>query len=155
MPSELKGRLRFPVAYEPWFVYDATLEAAVSSFEFMDILTAGATSGKFDRNKTPGDINLITGYVIALEPYKSGVTSIQVAVPGSTIPAVAVVSITPQSLVKLTVVTTTFKQRIAVANAADLAAGDVLGRMRSHFDDHSNLRTTIADDVVLIATGVI
>ena len=79
-------------------------------------------------------------------------TTVQVAVPGSAVPAISEVDIQPCELVLLN--QTALVQTIAPAVGASFAAGAVLGRLGNHHGDHQNLRLTAANDVVIIRTGV-
>ena len=47
MPVLLEGEVRFPVVFEPWFVYEATLDGAPQAFQVFDILVSDA-AGTFD-----------------------------------------------------------------------------------------------------------
>ena len=150
MPAKLVGIVRFPSVYAPWYVYTATLVTSPAAFEYLDILIPGS-DGKFDRLEAD-DAVLTTGYAFALEPFETGMTSVQVAVPGSAVPFVADNSLRPTSLVKTHFASTI--QNVTIATATDLAAGKVLGRFRNHHEMHSDLRVTSTDDVVVILTGV-
>lgn len=149
MPVLLEGVVRFPSSYEPWYIYEATLDASPTAFQFGDVLVADS-SGTFDRSETDNDV-LDTGYVFALEKFVTGMTKLQVAVPGSAMPFIAEGVIRPLSLVMLGFAATV--QSAAAAVAADLAAGKVMGRMRNHHEDHENLRVAAANDVIIILTG--
>lgn len=149
LPSELEGVVRFPVVYQPWYVYLATLVGSPASYEFFDILFPAA--GLFDRAVTNDQI-FITGYAIALEKFTTGDLTVQVAVPGSAIPFLAGGVIEPGSLVKMEFAAS--KQKVLAASAADLAAGLVLGRMSNHVEDHENLRVAADLDIVVLRTGI-
>ncbi len=150
MPAKLEGVTRFPTSYEPWYVYKADLVASPASFEFLDMLEVDAT-GLWDRNVTDDDV-IDVGYAFALEKFVTGMTQVQVAVPGSAIPFVATGVIRPTQLVKFNFAATL--QSVVAALAADLAAGKVIGRLRNHHEDHELLRETATDDVIIILTGV-
>jgi len=150
MPVLLEGAVRFPTSYEPWYVYQATLVASPKTYTFLDVLVPDA-AGLFDRLET-NDAVLDTGYVFALEKFTTGDLTVQVAVPGSAVPFIGAVSIRPTQLVKFAFAATV--QTATAALAADLAAGKVLGRMRNHHEDHETLRVSVANDVIIIMTGV-
>ncbi len=150
MPTELEGVVRMPVVFEPWFIYDATLVAAPASFEFFDLLFPDS-AGAFDRNVTTDDVVDI-GYAFALEKFVTGMTEVQVAIPGSAVPQIASGVILPCGLVKFAF--GSGDSSVVAGAAADLAAGKILGRLSNHHADHQNLRVTAADDVVIIRTGV-
>ncbi len=151
MPVALNNQL-FPVGYSPWYVYRADLVASPTAFDKYDILVP--TAGKYDR--AADDADLSAGYVIALEKYKSGKDSIQVAAPGSLIPSVAGGAVQPNGLVKVDVNTSaTIGMRLVAATAADLAAGKVVGRMRNHKSNHINLKAAAANDIIHVLTGAI
>jgi len=149
MPSELEGVVRFPVVYQPWYVYLAQLVGSPASYEFFDILFPA--SGLFDRAVTNDQI-FITGYAIALEKFTTGDTEVQVAVPGSAIPFLAGGVIEPGSLVKMQFAAS--KQKVLAATAANFAAGLVLGRYSNQVTDHENLRVSADLDIVVIRTGI-
>ena len=149
MPSELEGVVRFPVVYQPWYVYLATLVGSPASYEFFDILFPAA--GLFDRAVTNNQI-FITGYAIALEKFTTGDLTVQVAVAGSAIPFLAGGVVEPGSLVKMSFAAS--KQKAVAASAADLAAGISIGRMTHHHEDHENLRVAADLDIVVIRTGI-
>jgi len=150
MPSELEGVVRFPVVYQPWYVYLATLVGSPASYEFFDILFPAA--GLFDRAVTTSQV-FITGYAIALEKFTTGDLTVQVAVPGSAIPFLAGGVIEPGSLVKMSFAAS--KQKAVAATAANLAAGIAIGRMSNHVEDHENLRVAADLDIIVIRTGVL
>jgi NO-binding membrane sensor protein with MHYT domain len=150
MPVLLDGAVNFPVSYSPWYVYVAHLVASPASFTLMDLLFPDG-SGNFDRDVTDEDV-LITGYCFALEAFQTGMTDVQVAVPGSVVPFIADVSILPLSLVCLHY--TSSVQTVKACSAAQFAAGKCLGRLRCHNDSGQTLRITAANDIVLVATGV-
>lgn len=152
MPLLLEGVVRFPVSYEPWYVYEATLVGSPTAYEFGDILIPDS-AGLFDNSATT-DEDFTLGYAIALEKFVTGDKTVQVAVPGSAIPFIADGAIRPTSQVKLVVVTTVQTVVPAVAAGVSLAAGQVLGRLRNNHEDHENLRITVADDVIIIMTGL-
>jgi len=149
MPSELEGVVRFPVVYQPWYVYLATLVGSPASYEFFDILFPAA--GLFDRAVTNNQI-FITGFAIALEKFTTGDLTVQVAIPGSAIPFLAGGVVEPGSLVKMSFAAS--KQKAVAASAADLAAGLVIGRQSNHVEDHENLRVAADLDIVVIRTGI-
>lgn len=151
MPVLLEGVVRFPSSYEPWYVYEATLIGSPTAFEFGDLLFPDA-SGDFDRIETDNAV-VVTGYVYALEKFVTGMTKLQVAVPGSAFPFIAEGVILPTSLVMIGFAATV--QSAAVANAAALAAGKVIGRMRNHHEDHENLRVSAANDVIIVLSGCV
>ena len=150
MPALLVGVVRYPPAYSPWYIANATLIASPASFTFGDILFPDA-SGNFDQLVTT-DAVLTAGYVIALEAFVTGMTVCQVAIPGSVIAFPVDTTVRPCGLVKF--VFSGGVQSITAAAAADLAAGKVLGRMRQHYQDHENLRLPSANDIVLVNTGL-
>ncbi len=149
MPVLLEGVVRMPVAYEPWYIYKVELIGAPTAFEFMDMLFPDS-AGKFDRVETDA-FDLANGYVFALEKFVTGMTELQVAVPGSAIPFIAGGVIRPTGLVVLDF-TATLQSAVAGV-AADLAAAKVIGRMRNHHEDHELLRVSASDDVIVILTG--
>lgn len=150
MPALLEGVVRMPVVYQPWYIYNATLVASPTAFQFFDMLFPA--SGLWDRLVTD-DAVLVTGYAFALEAFTTGMTTVQVAVPGSAVPFIAEASIEPTSLVKFNA--GGGLQSVDAASAADLAAGRVIGRMRNHHEDHENLRVSAANDVVIVLTGCV
>ena len=149
MPVLLDGAVRFPTSYEPWYVYQATLVAAPTTYFYLDVLVPDA-AGNFDRLET-NDAVLVTGYVFALEAFKTGDLTVQVAVPGSAVPFIGAASIRPTELIKFAFAGGV--QTVVEAGAADLAAGKVMGRMRNHHEDHETLRVSVANDIVIILTG--
>ena len=151
MPVLLEGVVRFPSSYEPWYVYKATLVASPATYQFGDFLFPDA-SGNFDRIVTDNAV-IDTGYVYALEKFTAGDTEVQVAVPGSAVPFIAEGVIRPEQLVKIGFAATV--QSAAPALLADIALGNILGRMRNHHEDHELLRVSAANDVVIIMTGLI
>ena len=150
-PSLLEGVVRYPPAYEPWYIYKAQLVAAPASYEFMDILFPDS-SGKFDRLVT-NDAVVDTGYALALEKFTTGDTEVQVAVPGSLFPFIAGGVIRPTQLVKFAFAAS--KQTMVAALAVDIPLGKVFGRLRNHHEDHENLIVSANGDPVIILTGVI
>ena len=151
MPVLLNNQL-FPVGYSPWYVYRAELVSSPTAFDKFDFLVP--TAGKFNRAAT--DAVVTTGYVIALEQYVSGMTTLQVAVPGSLVPSVAGAAIQPEALLKIDVnASSTIGMRLITASAADLAAGRVVGRMRNHSNNRISLRAAAANDLIHALTGVI
>jgi len=149
MPVLLEGAVRFPTSYEPWYVYKVTLVGSPASFEYLDMLFPSA--GLWDRNVTDDDV-IDTGYAFALEKFVTGMTEVQVAVPGSAVPFIADGVIEPTQLVKFAFAATV--QTMAAGLAADLAAGKVVGRLRNHHEDHELLRVTAANDIIVIMTGL-
>lgn len=156
MPVALTDNsVRFPTGFAPWYVYKATLVASPNAFEYGDILLADA-SGTFDRDDTAGplDLNLVGGYAMALEPFVTGMTEVQVAVPGSILPAIAgSTAIQPEELVKIS--STAGAQTIIPAVAADIPLGDVFGRARNHHFNNEILRLTGTDDIINVLSGVL
>ena len=155
MPTALiDASVRFPVAYAPWYVYNAPLIGTPTAFQYGDMLFPDAT-GLFDRAVTNDQV-LDVGYAFALEAYAVGDKTVQVAVPGSAIPFVAEAAIRPTQLVKLGFgVLAAGEQSAKPAVVADIALGTVLGRLRNHHANHQTLRITAANDIVVILTGVI
>ncbi len=152
MPKLLiDASVRFPVAYAPWYVYDADLVGSPAAYEYGDMLFPDAT-GLWDRAVTDEQI-LDVGYAFALEAFKTGDTKVAVAVPGSAVPFIADAGIRPTQLVKFAFAATL--QSVKAALAVDIPLGKVLGRLRNHHETHQNLRLTIANDIVVILTGVI
>lgn len=149
MPVLIEGVLRVPSQYSPWYIYTATLVAAPASFTYLDMLFPDA-SGNFDRQVTT-DAVITAGYAFALEKFVTGMTVVQVLVPGSIVPMIADTTIRPTGLVKF--VFGSGVQTITVAAAVDLAAGKVIGRMLHHHVDHETLRVPLANDIVLVLTG--
>jgi len=149
-PVLLEGVVRFPVVFEPWFVYEATLVASPATYQIFDMLETDA-AGTFDRNVTTDDV-LDVGFCFALEKFVTGDLTVQVAIPGSAIPFIAGGVIRPLQLVKFAFAATV--QTCVAALAADLAAGKVMGRLSHHHEDHQNLRVTANGDVVIIRTGL-
>jgi len=155
MPVALTDNsVRFPTGFAPWYVYKATLVASPNTFEYGDILLADS-SGTFDLDTTTGplDLDLSGGYAFALEPFVTGMTSVQVAVPGSVFPAIAEASLQPESLVVVS--SAAGVQTIATGVIADIALGTILGRFRNHHFNNEILRLPAADDIINILTGVI
>jgi len=144
--------IRFPVGYSPWYVYEATLVASPNTFAVMDVLTPAA--GLFDKSESAGDITLLNGYVFALEAYFVGMTSLQVAVPGSLVPLVAGAAIQPEGLVKIVIGADPFPQTVQAALVADFTAGQAIGRYRNQNTDAQNLRAAAADDIIYVLSGV-
>ena len=151
MPVLLDGAVRFPTSYEPWYVYQATLVAAPTTYFFLDVLVPDS-AGDFDRLET-NDAVVDTGYVFALEAFKTGDTSVQVAVPGSAVPIIIGASVRPTQLVKFAFAASV--QSFVAALAADIPLGKVFGRFRNHHEDHETLRVTVANDVGILLTGLI
>ena len=151
MPKALNN-MQFPVSYGPWYVYEAEIDSSVTAFDKFDVLVPhGTNTSKFAR-ATDDDV-IVTGAVIALEKFETGMTSVQVATMGSLVPSVAGGAILPGSLVTIEL-DGTDGMKVLAAVAADIAAGKVLGRMRNHADDSKNLRAAVDDDIVFIQTGV-
>ncbi|KKN76257.1 hypothetical protein LCGC14_0372830 [marine sediment metagenome] len=151
MPVLLEGAVRFPTSYEPWYVYQATLVAAPTAYQFLDVLFPDA-AGNFDRLET-NDAVVDTGYVFALEKFTTGDLTVQVAVPGSAVPIIIGASVRPTQLVKFAFAATV--QSFVAALAADIPLGRVFGRLRNHHEDHETLRVTVANDIGILLTGVI
>jgi len=151
MPVLLDGAVRFPTSYEPWYVYKATLVAAPTAYFFLDVLVPDA-AGNFDRLET-NDAVVDTGYVFALEAFKTGDTEVQVAVPGSAVPIVIGASVRPTQLIKFAFAAGV--QSFVAALAVDIGNGKVFGRMRNHHEDHETLRVTIANETGILLSGVI
>lgn len=155
MPVALTDNsVRFPTGFAPWYVYKATLVASPNTFEYGDVLLADA-SGTFDLDVSvgPGDLNLVGGYAMALEPFVTGMTEVQVAVPGSVFPAVAgTTSIQPEELVKIS--SALGVQTIIPASNADFAGGESLGRYRNQHFNNEILVLTATDDIINVLTGV-
>lgn len=151
MPVLLDGAVRFPTSYEPWYVYKATLVAVPTAFFTLDVLVPDA-AGNFDRLET-NDAVVDTGYVFALEAFKTGDTEVQVAVPGSAVPIVIGASVRPTQLIKFAFAAGV--QSFVAALAADIPLGKVFGRMRNHHEDHETLRVTVANDIGILLSGVI
>lgn len=151
MPVLLTGAVRFPTSYEPWYVYKATLVAVPTAYFFLDVLVPDA-AGNFDRLET-NDAVVDTGYVFALEAFKTGDTEVQVAVPGSAVPIVIGASVRPTQLIKFAFAAGV--QSFVGALAIDIPLGKVFGRMRNHHEDHETLRVTIANETGIALTGVI
>ena len=155
MPTALlDASVRFPTVYAPWYVYDATLVGAPAAYQYGDMLFPNA-AGLWDRAVTDEQV-LDVGYAFALEAFKTGDITVQVAVPGSAIPFIAEAFISPTQLVKFGFgILAAGEQSVKAALAADITLGNVLGRLRNHHETHSNLRTTAANDIVVVLTGVI
>lgn len=156
MPSTLKNFL-FPEGYTPWYVYDAVVNT-VRAINRYDVLLSDAATGRFARAASAGDQTLNEGYVVALEERNaaSGTDTIQVAAPGSLVPAAThAANLRPGAAVKA-VNDTTYGTLVAQASAADIAAGRCLGRVRSLYEDHKLLRLAAAiRSHVLVQTGLI
>lgn len=156
MPTELlDASVRFPVAYQPWYVYRATLKSGFLAFEYGDMLVPENISGAGVWDRAQQDEGVITtGYGFALEDGSDvNLTTVDIAVAGSAVPLIAESSILPTSLVSIDASTT--DQRVTVGTAVLLAAGKVIGRYRNSHEDHQNLRITATDDIVVVLTGVI
>ena len=151
MPVLLEGAVRFPTSYEPWYVYQATLVAVPTTYQFLDVLVTDS-AGAFDRLET-NDAVVDTGYVFALEKFTTGDTTVQVAVPGSAVPIVIGASVRPTQLIKFAFAADV--QSFVGALAADIPLGRVFGRLRNHHEDHETLRVTVANDVGIALTGII
>lgn len=151
MPVLLEGATRFPVAYAPWYVYNVNLVAVPAAFQIFDVLVPDA-DGRFDR-LTTDDASLETGYAFALEKFKTGMKEVQVAVVGSMVPFVAGGTLRPLSLVKFNYAAAV--QNAVAANAADLAAGRVIGRYRCLLDSNNDLSNAVTDDLILIHSGCV
>lgn len=154
MPVALTDNsVRFPTGFAPWYVYKVTLVASPVAFEYGDFLESDA-SGTFDKFGDAAALVLTGGYAMALQPFVTGMTEVQVAVPGSVLPViVGATAIQPEELIKLESIAGA--QAIIPAVAADYAAGTVLGRFRNHHFNNEILRLTAADDIVNVLTGIV
>ncbi len=154
MPVALTDNsVRFPTGFAPWYVYKVTLVASPASFEYGDVLLADG-SGTFDKAGDAAAVVLTGGYAFALEPFVTGATQVQVAVPGSVFPAIAgSTTLQPEELIKLESVAGA--QAIIPAVAADYAAGTVMGRFRNHHFNNEILRLTATDDIINVLTGIV
>lgn len=152
MPALLNNQ-QFPIGYSPWYVYRASLVAAPSTFDKFDVLVPDA-AGAFDR--AGSNEVLLNGYAIALEQFRAGMTTLPVAAAGSLVPSVAGGALRPNGLLKIAV-DANQGMRLVAADAADLAAGMVLGRYRNKGprQDHINLTAAAANDRIDVLTGVL
>lgn len=156
MPKTLNG-YQFPIGYGPWYVYEVDLSdtvANISGINKYDFLTPA--SGKFQLAATGAVV--ITGFAIALEKYAVGIKTMQVAMPGSLVLAVAGGALQPGSLVKISVPTDGDQSNstvVVAAAAADLAAGRVVGRYRAKYSDSKKQGAAAKDDIILVETGVV
>ena len=149
MPVLLNDAL-FPISYQPWYVFEATLKAAETTFDKYDVLVSD--SGTYTR--AANDAVVVTGYVVALEKWYDGMTTLQVATPGSLIPGVLAGAVQPNGLVKIALGNAATGMRYTAAAAADIATGKVVGRYRSNKTNHKLLTVGAANDIVEIQTGV-
>jgi len=155
MPVALtENSVRFPTGFAPWYVYKATLVGSPATFEYGDILLADS-AGEFDKTNTVGVLNLEGGYAMALEPFVTGMTEVQVAVPGSVFPAIGgSTSIQPGELVSISQLVTTFAQTIVPATGAQFADGEVMGRYRNQHFNNEILRLSESGDIINVLTGL-
>ena len=150
MPKLLRDAL-FPIGYEPWYVFEATLADDATTFDKFDILVP--TLGVYNRAAT--DAVLTTGFVVALENWTKGGQTLAVATVGSLVPGVLGGTTTPGCLLKIQITSATIGMRFIQASAGDLVAGKVVGRLRNHREDHKSLKAGAANDIVAIQTGVL
>ena len=156
MPALLNNEL-FPLGYEPWYVYNATINA-VRKIDKFDVLVADGTTGRFVQNSAAGDLDLTDGYVIALEQRDAGTATgrMQVLLPGSLTPAITHSANTKPAIPVKATRDATHGVLVQEASAADIAAGRCIGRLRGPLEDYLNIRTTsAARSLVAVQTGLI
>ena len=128
MPASL-ARFDFPQVYGPWYKKRCRL-AGSTAFSRYDILVPN-NAGSY----VPAADNAVLtgGYVCAVQAYRTGMTEVECVLPGSVIPAEVQLAggshLATGELVKLNVAAN--ETRVILAAAADLAAGRVLGRIRT------------------------
>lgn len=158
MPYALNDQ-QFPVGYQPWYVYDVKVKAPGTNGEFdrYDILHSPTADGAERVVSTNAPLG--NGYVIALEKYEAGMTSVQVAAAGSLIPFVAAGGLQPGAVLTLKWdddaggKANDLGQRADIAQSTDIENGRVLGRFRNHATDSKNLRNAAEGDIIHILTG--
>ena len=167
MPAKLINQ-QFPVVYGPWYVYEVLLNPVRKVFKY-DVITPQTTGGTPDRSifehptNTDGqEINLLNGYLISSETVEAGTEEvrIQVAAPGSVVPAIAdnvATGIAPGSLLKAVYKNAVDGVLVQPCTAANLAAGLCIGRLRARSITANFLEKTSAagKDVILLHTGVV
>ena len=156
MPSTLKN-MQFPKVYEPWFVYDATV-SRTRKIERYDVLVADAATGRFVTPQATGDVDLSDGYVVALEEVAqgSGTQVIQVAMPGSVIPAVTGAANAKPGMAVKPHRDATHGTVMMEASAADIAAGRCIGRIRTQIATHNLVGLVAAIRTpILVQTGLV
>ena len=166
MPEKLKN-YQFPVTYAPWYVYDATIRRTREIYKFDVVLPTTADKSEYQHftgaagNTNNSDLPLAAGYAICLENVETDADNptitAQVAMPGSAIPGVVNGEVAQGALVKARYVSATDGILLVEANAADLAAGKVLGRLRVSLADNNFLQKTSTNgkDPVIVQTGVV
>jgi len=154
MPVGLvENSVRFPTGFAPWYVYKATLVGSPNAFVYGDILLPDA-AGAFNLDiAATHTLSLDTGYAFALEPFTTGMTEVQVAVPGSVFPAIAMTDIRPEQLVKVS--SNLGAQIMEAALDVDITGGVILGRFRNHHFNNEILRETADFEIINVLTGVI
>ena len=150
MPALLDGVAQVPLAYSPWYLYTVPLVASPAAFTIYDVLFPDS-SGNFDRLVTD-DAVLTTGYCFAAQDFVTGMTSVQVLVPGSLVAMVANgTDLKPFCLVKFHYASSV--QTAVIAAAADLAAGKAIGRYRANLNNY--VQISAANDLIMVHTGVL
>ena len=152
MPVSL-NRLDFPQVYTPWYKKRCQLTGN-TAFSRYDILVPN-NAGTYA--PAPNDAVLTGGYVCAVEAYKSGADEVECVLPGSVIPAEVQLGASEHlatgEMVKLNVAAN--QTRVVVADAADLAAGKVLGRIRMRIrgGEEKMCRAFADADIATVHTG--
>lgn len=168
MPESL-NKYDFPQVYGPWYKKRAKLEGSSHSFNRYDILLPVDGSGTY-RSPAAADLNgirLDSGYLIAAEPFKSGMTHVECLVPGSVIlvqiaPVAGAITATHTSpftgQLGMLITTDTAGSTYAVrAERGDYAEGRVAGRFRTLYrgGEEKLCREFKTLDIALFHTGVV
>ena len=169
MPAKLKN-YDFPQVYAPWYVYSGVVKPT-RKIERYDIVTPLA--GEFGTYEHPrnnnGDINLNAGYAICTEEVEASATAtdrvtVQLAMPGSVIPAVAddqaATGMAAGALVKpyfSGAGVGVLMRPVTNANlTTDVQGSKIIGRIRVGLADRSNVTNTspAGKDRILVQTGL-
>ena len=149
--------MQFPKTYEPWFVYDATVNS-VRKIERYDFLVPDGNTGRFMQQAAAGDIDVSDGYVVALEEVAAGSGNkvIQVAMPGSCVPAATNAANAKPAMAVKAVKDATHGTLIAEASPADIAAGRCVGRIRTQIAVHNLVGLIAAARTrIIVHTGLV
>jgi hypothetical protein len=143
MPSSLAD-VDFPVDPDNWVTAVVKLASSPGSFEKFDLLQS--TAGVWSLETTAGGAVLITGYGYALEKFRTGMTKVTVALPGSTVPAEADGAMQYGSLVVAQYATADGGTTFVAGTAANLADGKVVGRVERPFSATGAYQSDDIDD---------
>lgn len=149
MPVALDN-ISFPIHYTQWDTVTVELQSGVTAISVGDVLVPNA-AGLFARAAT--DAVLVTGFMVAIEKFFTGMTHLQCAIPGSIVPALSAGDINPGSMVTITLVANSGHEVVA-ATVTKYTEGKIYGRAIGHLLQSDDLRDIVATNLIMVRTGV-